>query len=639
MKKLLLFLCTLFLFYGCKKTELTDKAESSKIFFSMDVTEADPLSLVILTSNRRIQQESAQILFGDQPVLIIKLDSFRMGMFVPALPAGKYNINLKNAGGQDSLDFHISPYSTTTDPAIFLNQVKTKMNQIADSMELFQKTGILSTSELSFLHKLNLRALDIEKRLTATEQKSLYFLLKQYIPNSHYLNGTTSDTALKTPDIDQPLYLADQLDQITHNILTLHQNLNQLTNLNSTVSKFWERRSDLFYEAAYIYSLQIYLAQKLEAFVLKKQISSYACIAEGRLLNTDLNGTSPSVIKAIRGRSVTQKIQALFRTINNKDLTLLSGNIGKIYSNENTLVNYDSQIREQWNTLYQQYNESLKEVPSEYPVYSSPLPTISKTKIADISAGSLALTRVTNPSIIVSTSETDKGFLKMSFSSNDTALADGTRFTVRITYFQERFNRSVSLSQDLIFENYANEIIGGKIWMQENTNVKFFRNGESIPYVSWGPTWATLKTPAWCYYNNDPASEATYGLLYNWYAVNDPRGFAPAGWHVATDAEWKDLISFLGGSAVAGGKLKAVSPLWNNPNTGATNSSGFTALPAGTRGNGGRYFNLGAGSAWWTANQYGPNGSWSYYMNYNTAAATRGGASKQDGYSVRCVKD
>ena len=96
--------------------------------------------------------------------------------------------------------------------------------------------------------------------------------------------------------------------------------------------------------------------------------------------------------------------------------------------------------------------------------------------------------------------------------------------------------------------------------------------------------WATLTTGAYCYYNNDSATyAATYGKLYNWYAVNDPRGLAPAGWHVPSDAEWTELINCLGGEDVAGGKMKAVSALWYSPNTGATNSSGFTGLPGGYR--------------------------------------------------------
>jgi uncharacterized protein (TIGR02145 family) len=251
----------------------------------------------------------------------------------------------------------------------------------------------------------------------------------------------------------------------------------------------------------------------------------------------------------------------------------------------------------------------------------------------------LQVSDISHPAIRIMASEGANGSLRRSFRSTDTLLADGTPFAFRVSYSQSNLGSSFTITEDANFVNYALVTISGKIWMQENLAVKFYRNGDAVPYVSWGPTWSTLKTPAWCYYNNDPASEATYGLMYNWYAVNDPRGLAPDGWHVATVTEWTGLVDFFGGGTVAGGSLKAVSPLWNAPNTGATNSSGFTALPGGSRGNGGSYFNLGIGGVWWTANEYGPNGSWFYSMKYNDATCNRGGASKQDGFSVRCVKN
>ena len=110
-----------------------------------------------------------------------------------------------------------------------------------------------------------------------------------------------------------------------------------------------------------------------------------------------------------------------------------------------------------------------------------------------------------------------------------------------------------------------------------------YRNGDSIPEVTDPNIFDTLTTGAWCNYNNDPANEAIYGKLYNWYSVNDPRGLAPQGWHVPADSEWTILTTFLGGSAIAGSALKDTSSLWGSPNTGSTNSSGFSGLPGGYR--------------------------------------------------------
>jgi uncharacterized protein (TIGR02145 family) len=126
--------------------------------------------------------------------------------------------------------------------------------------------------------------------------------------------------------------------------------------------------------------------------------------------------------------------------------------------------------------------------------------------------------------------------------------------------------------------------IGKQVWMKRNLDVDHYRNGDPIPEVKDPDEWANLKIGAWCYYDNNPANGAIYGKLYNWYAVNDPRGLAPEGWHVSSDEEWKELTNFIGGEELAGGKMKeAGTEHWNNPNLGASNESAFSALPGGWR--------------------------------------------------------
>ena len=126
----------------------------------------------------------------------------------------------------------------------------------------------------------------------------------------------------------------------------------------------------------------------------------------------------------------------------------------------------------------------------------------------------------------------------------------------------------------------------GQTWMLKNLDVDRYRNGDPIPKVTDPSIWTSLTTGAYCYYNNDSATyAATYGKLYNWYAVHDPRGLAPEGWHIPSDAEWATLETCLGGSSVAGGKMKETGTThWTAPNTDATNSSGFAGLPGGFRG-------------------------------------------------------
>jgi uncharacterized protein (TIGR02145 family) len=182
--------------------------------------------------------------------------------------------------------------------------------------------------------------------------------------------------------------------------------------------------------------------------------------------------------------------------------------------------------------------------------------------------------------------------------------------------------------------------IGTQVWMKYNLNVTKYRNGDAIPNVSDAATWSNLTTGASCYYNNDISHSLSDGSLYNCYAVNDSRGLAPAGFHVATAADWNTLINYAGGANVAGGKLKdAGFAHWMSPNTGATDQYGFTAYPGGYREANGVYDGCNYNGNWWTTKD-NLNGTAGYiYMHNNTTAATSSDFSKKAGFTVRCVKD
>lgn len=190
---------------------------------------------------------------------------------------------------------------------------------------------------------------------------------------------------------------------------------------------------------------------------------------------------------------------------------------------------------------------------------------------------------------------------------------------------------------------YKTITIGTQTWMAENLRTTRYRNGEAIPEVT-GPTeWKSLKTGAYCNYENttDKDKIATFGRLYNLFAVTDSRNLAPAGWHVATDAEWTTMTAYLGGESNAGGALKESGMIhWVSPNTGASNKSGFTALPGGRREyDSGAFINLGFDGFWWTSSAYNPDYSWYRYLHYNVADIYRANFHKQYGFSVRCIRD
>lgn len=177
-------------------------------------------------------------------------------------------------------------------------------------------------------------------------------------------------------------------------------------------------------------------------------------------------------------------------------------------------------------------------------------------------------------------------------------------------------------------------------WMVINLDVSHYRNGDVIPQVTDATVWSSLTTGAWCYYNNDPANGAIYGKLYNWYAVNDPRGLAPEGWHVPTDAEWTILSNAFGGESVTGGKMKTTGTIrWNSPNTNATNEIGFSALPGGFRYYDGKFSSIGANGHWWTATERYSKVAFYRSIYHDGGTLFRAENLAGFGFSVRCIRD
>ena len=180
--------------------------------------------------------------------------------------------------------------------------------------------------------------------------------------------------------------------------------------------------------------------------------------------------------------------------------------------------------------------------------------------------------------------------------------------------------------------------------MSRNLNVDCYRNGDTIKQVKKWSEFENLTTGAWCYFYFKEDNEEIYGKLYNWYAVNDPRGLAPEGWHVPSDDEWTTLTNYLGDTTLAGGKMKTTgnlkdeTGLWKAPNYGATNESGFSALPGGRKTNTNFQMQNFYGY-WWTATEADSENSWFRQISNMNASCSRSNENKRFGYSVRCIKD
>ncbi len=190
-------------------------------------------------------------------------------------------------------------------------------------------------------------------------------------------------------------------------------------------------------------------------------------------------------------------------------------------------------------------------------------------------------------------------------------------------------------------DSTSNEVtIDKQVWMSKNLNVDKFRNGDLVPEAKTAGEWkayADAGEAAWCYSDNYASNGTKYGKLYNWYAVNDPRGLAPKGWHVPSDEEWTVLTDYLGGAERAGAKMKAKTD-WLSDGNG-TNSSGFSGLPGGYRSSNGTFDYIGLYGFWWSSTENYADGAWGRTLNYFNGNVNRDGSIKEDGLSVRCLRD
>ena len=191
---------------------------------------------------------------------------------------------------------------------------------------------------------------------------------------------------------------------------------------------------------------------------------------------------------------------------------------------------------------------------------------------------------------------------------------------------------------------YRTVNIGNQQWMAENLKVSKYSDGTTIPNITDNTEWQNNTTGAWAYYNNDVANNAKYGKLYNWYAVspttNGTKNVCPTGWHVPTDAEWTVLTDYLGGESVAGGKMKEVGTTnWLSPNVDANNVSLFSALPGGYSNSSGYYALIGDAGYWWSSTENETYDAWLRSLFVYDGVANRYYNVKQNGFSVRCLRD
>ncbi len=234
-------------------------------------------------------------------------------------------------------------------------------------------------------------------------------------------------------------------------------------------------------------------------------------------------------------------------------------------------------------------------------------------------------------------------------------------FLHNVNVYAQQFNPDLTYGEveDIEGNKYKTIKIGTQTWMAENLRTTKYNDGTKIPVVTddeqWGKNYKeenSLKEPMMCWYNNDRATySATYGALYNWYAINPGtngnKNVCPTGWHVPTDAEWTTMINLLDPNAaggnnnnIAGSKMKSTgTDFWTSPNEDAINSSGLSGLPGGSRDANGTFYYVGATGYWWSSTETSTDYAWFRALSYDYGYVGRSYYLKTFGFSVRCLRD
>lgn len=264
-----------------------------------------------------------------------------------------------------------------------------------------------------------------------------------------------------------------------------------------------------------------------------------------------------------------------------------------------------------------------------------------------VTARGVCWSTAANPT--VAGSKTLNGSGTGTFTSNMTGLAINTEYHVRAyatnsvgtAYGSEyTFRTDPATVTDADNNVYTVIRIGTQLWMKENLKTTKYRTGTAIPLASADAAWTSLTAGGYCWYDNDDSNKPDYGALYNWFAATTGN-LCPTGWHVPNDdTDWITLENFLGGASPAGGKLKETGTThWNTPNTGATNETGFTALPGGYRHPDGSFSEMGNNGYWWSSREFNTTDAYFKKMQNVSDKTFRAYMDKNGGMSVRCIKD
>lgn len=645
MRSLLMAVVACLLFITCKKEDSTNQPgtpnngnPNTTKNISILNTSAVPGEVVVAQANFELGQDSISVKVAGKTVIASPIDSNRIVFILPELASNSTaSIQYQHKDFIKQLDLTVGSYASIAQPDAVINNFISRIDSVIQSYQGYEND--LFTPLDPAYSRLMIYARDNFKQkistISADEKKQVAYTIQAYPINAQESRMEKLNSLFFARTEATTSDPSDDFKQNSSSFLTKTMKAKLQVTAGMGIM--------LYALSAGPFGVPIALGG---AYIFLDGVKKMAD-AQAASYNKSLN----SVVERTVGSDITNKVQAdsfvlvndikkrasfkgAFRTLAQSDALSSAPAFKDFFQGKGIFdATYNSAV-----TAYEYFKRILGGSAPAYPAPLKQIRTTSATRKVTMMGAKLSLENISNAAISLTFQREDTTLL---ISATSTTISQPTQFSFDLVYNNTNTGTKVIDKINAVFTAIEGVTIGTQTWMKKNLDVATFRNGDTIPQIKDSLVWAVTRTPAWCYYKNDPSTEAIYGKLYNFYAVKDSRGLAPKGWHVPDTTAFEVLFNYLGGLNSAASALSSTQ-YWSSPNNVGNNSSGFNAVPAGFRDwFSGMFSSRGSLATFWTnSNLTTPEGgtAWVYYFATGNPIIKRDWG-KWAGLSVRCIKD
>jgi uncharacterized protein (TIGR02145 family) len=638
--------------FSCKKNT-NNPAEQSHPSLKADNPNPFPFeSELLMGSNFNFTKGTYTGTIGGKNITLI-VSGTNLAFQVPEIIAGNYDMKANIEGTDYTISFAVKDLPKVTDPRQYLtdffntnNDLKIQMDSIKQQLAPFMDTALFSKDLFTANTILN-NEMDSLAKLNSNEQMKAAQVIAA---NRIWMDAFHSDMQVLLNDVanigihKRTEYPDDQERQAIQDAITK----------GKTLREYVIPKMIVLGTAGALAGAPVFGITAGAGAIVGAAVGFGWGVAEWAVDNAVFNKIERFMIQPT-DENLKQKRQTIYSFTNNQATafnvainfrSFTKDDVNSAFALTQGFISLVSSIDDaddNFNSLFPKY--ALKSEPQRISNISTPNTTVRNVNTQFVTVSNISNSNVTFQGL------SDQGG-KVAFTFKTSQNTD-QNFTFDLVYENPGISKMTTTMHGILSASartvtdidgniYHTVNIGTQVWMVENLKTTHYRDGSAIPNITADTTWIHLTTGAYCDFGNYAYYSTTYGRLYNGYAISNSHNICPTGWHVPSDAEWTTLTTFLGGESIAGRKLKETGTThWQSPNTGATNETGFTALPSGFRNYDGLfspgYYGSGSIGYWWSSGVLQLTSGRG--VMYNNIEVTRIGESPTVGYSVRCVKD